>query len=99
MLGYLEGVLQIANVFLAIVAGIIAISLFHAFHRTEHLKPWKILVVLLVLFAIEESLGGLVAFGIIGPTFLTHLIPTAMLLLLIYALDMHIKEHTSKRES
>ena len=91
---YLPGVLQIANVFLMIIAGFFAISLFKVSHSTKHLKPWKILIMVLVLFVIEEILGGLIAFGKIQPTFLTHLIPTFMMVFLIYAVDIHTKENT-----
>ena len=95
---YLQGVLQIANVFLMIIAGFFAISLFKVSHNTKHLKPWKILIVVLVLFVIQEILGALIAFGKIKPTFLTHLIPTFMLVFLIYAVDTHTKENTKVRK-
>jgi ABC-type branched-subunit amino acid transport system permease subunit len=97
MVQYLEGVLQLAAVFLALVAGFFAASLLKVSHQNEHLKPWKYLIVALILFALEEILGALVAFKIILPTFLTHIVPTAILIMLILALNLQIKENTSKK--
>ena len=95
----LQGTLNIANIFLALVAGLIAISLFRASHKHRPLKPWKILIVVLILFVIQEILGSLVAFGIIGATFVTHLIPSFMIFLTIVAVDLQIKEHTVSRKA
>lgn len=98
MVQYLEGVLQVAAIFLAVVAGIFAASLFKVSHETEHLKPWKYLIFALILFAVEEILGSLVAFKIILPTFLTHIIPTFILVLIILALSAQITHHTRKND-
>ena len=84
--------MQIANVLLAIVAGVIAITLFKISHQQEHLRPWRPLILALVLFAIEETLGALVAFNIMSPTFLTHIIPSLILVVLMYALFLQILE-------
>lgn len=92
---YLEGLLKIANVFLSIIAGIIAITLFKASNQRKHLKPWKILIIVLVLFAIQEILGALRAFDIFESPYLTHIIPTAMLGLLIITLLFQIGVHKS----
>lgn len=87
---YLEGMLKIANVFLSIVAGFIAISLFKASHQSKYLKPWKLLIIALVLFAVQEVLGALRAFDIYSTPHLTHIVPTAILGFLIYALILQI---------
>lgn len=92
MLSFVDGMVQIADVFLAIVAGLVALSLFKASHKLEHLKPWKPLISCLILFMIEEVLGALAAFNIYESAFLTHIIPSAILLLLIYALILQISE-------
>lgn len=92
MVSYIDGMLQIAVVFLSVVAGIVAISLFKASHKQEHLNPWKPLIICLVLFAIEEVLGALEAFNIYTSAYLTHVIPSAILLILIYALFLQIME-------
>ena len=87
---YLEGMLKIANVFLAIVAGFIAISLFKVSHERDHLKPWKLLIIALMLFAVQEILGALRAFDIFSTPYLTHIVPTAILGLVICALVLQI---------
>ena len=89
---YLEGIIKIANVFLSLVAGIIALSLFHVSHRKKELRPWKLLIIALVLFVFQEILGALRAFKIFESPFLTHVIPTGILALLLAAvlLQIHI---------
>lgn len=87
---YLEGILNIANVFLAIVAGFIAISLFKVSQKRSHLKPWKVLIITLVFFALQEILHALKVFDIYSTLYLTHIIPTIILALLIYALILQI---------
>jgi len=39
VISYLDGMIQIAVIFLSIVAGVVAISLFKASHKQEHLNP------------------------------------------------------------
>lgn len=94
-MNYLEGLLKIVNVFLSVIAGVIAISLFKVSHQRKHLKPWKILIIVLVLFAIQEIFGALRAFEIYASPYLTHIIPTAMLGLLIITLLLQIGVHKS----
>jgi heme A synthase len=91
LLQYIEGILKIANVFLAIVAGIIAINLFHISHKKKELKPWKLLIIALILFVFQEILGALRSFKIFESPYLTHIIPTAMLVLLLMAIISQIK--------
>jgi len=90
ILEYIEGIIKIANVFLAIVAGIIAISLFKVSHKRKELQPWRLLIVALVFFSIQEILGALRAFRIFESPYLTHIIPTAMLVLLLSAIILQI---------
>ena len=92
----IEGILKIANVFLALVAGFISLSLFKVSHRKKELKPWKLLIIALVLFSVQEILGALRAFEIFESAYLTHIIPTAMLGLLLAAVILQIGL-TSKR--
>ena len=91
---YLEGILKIANLFLAIVAGIIGISLFRALHKNrrkkQEQKVWRFLIVALVFFAIQMILGALRAFNIFESPFLTHIVPTVILAFLIVALVIRI---------
>lgn len=90
MIGYIEGILKIANLFLSVVAGLIAISLFRASTKKTYLKPWYLLIIVLVLFAVQEVLGALRAFQIYETSYLTHLIPTFILGLLIWTLVLQI---------
>lgn len=86
-----DGILQVANVFLAIVAGFIAISLFNTPHEDKHLKPWRPLIIALVLFAVEEILGALRSFNIYSTPHLTHIVPSFIMAFLIWALVLQIK--------
>ena len=90
MVHYLEGILKIANVFLVVVAGFIAISLIRISNKRKDLKPWLYLIVALVFFAVQEILGALRAFKIYESAYLTHIVPTVMLGLLVTALIQQI---------
>ena len=87
---YLEGILKIANLFLAIVAGVIAIGLFRVSQQRKMLHPWRFLIAALVFFAIQQVLGALRAFAIYESPFLTHIVPTIILAFLITALILQI---------
>ncbi len=87
---YLEGVLQIANVILAIFVGFMALSLFRRAWSKESLKAWRYLIFALILFAAEEAFGALKAFGIFSTPYLTHIVPSAILGLVIGALILQI---------
>ena len=93
MLDYADGLLKIANVFLSLVAAIIAISLFKESNKRQNLKPWKLLIIALLFFTIQEILGALRAFGIFSTPYLTHIVPTIMLCLLVVALIYQIEVH------
>lgn len=86
MVQYLEGLLKIANLFLAIIAGIMAIGLLKISSKTKQLNAWVVLIIALVFFAIQQILGALRAFNIFESQYLTHLVPTVILALLIIAL-------------
>ncbi len=64
--------------------------------RKKELKPWRVLIIVLFLFMIQEILGALRAFAIWDPQYLTQLVPTAMLGLLIYAIAMQINMRYQK---
>ena len=85
MIDFTTGVLQIANLILAVVAGLIAATLFESSKRTS-LRPWKALSVALIFFALEEIFGGLRSFGIYENAWITHIIPSVILLFLIWGL-------------
>ncbi len=85
---YIEGVIQIANVFLAVVAGAIALSML----RCKKCKAWKPMIIALILFALEEILGALRSFNIFSTPYLTHIVPSFILAFLIFAIILHIME-------
>lgn len=88
---YLYGTFQIANLFLAVIAGVMAASLFKASHQRHHLRPWRWLIVGLILFAILEIVGALRSFGIYTSPFLTHILTTGIIAFLVVTLVMQIK--------
>jgi len=93
-LQYLEGILKIANLVLALIAGIIAVSLIKVSRKRKELNAWVLLIIALILFAVQQILGALRAFKIFESPYLTHIIPTFILVLLISALvkQMHIQK-------
>jgi len=86
---FVTGVLQIANVFLAIVAGLFAAGLF-AISKEKQLRPWQPLAIALFLFAVEEIFGGLRSFSIYSNPWITHVIPSFILAFLIWALILQL---------
>lgn len=87
---YLEGILKISNLFLSVIAGFIAITLFMLSHKRVELRPWKVLAIALIFFALQELLGALRAFNIFSTPYLTRIVPTVILGLLIFALTKQI---------
>ena len=85
MVDFITGVIQIANLVLAVVAGLIASSMF-AVSKKESLRPWKALAAALIFFALEEISGGLRSFGIYSNAWITHVIPSVILGFLIWGL-------------
>ena len=83
---YLEGILKIANLVLAFIAGLIAISLIRVSKRRKELNAWILLIIALIFFAVQEILGALRAFRIFESPYLTHIVPTIILAFLIMAL-------------
>ena len=82
--------MKIANLFLALIAGIIGISLIKISHKKKKLNAWVILIIALMFFAVQEVLGALRAFNIFESLYLTHVVPTIILVLLIMALFKQI---------
>jgi len=87
----IEGLLRIANLFLSIVAGILAITLFKISHKKEYSNPWKVLMITLVVFAINQILNAIRAFDIYPlPYYITEIVPTIIIALMITAVVMQI---------
>jgi predicted membrane-bound dolichyl-phosphate-mannose-protein mannosyltransferase len=97
MVQYLEGILKIANLLLATFAGIVAISLFRASKKKEF-RPWRMLIIALVFFAIQQILGALRAFNIFSTPYLTHIAVSIILVFLIIALlaQININKEVTK---
>ena len=87
---WIYGIAQLAAGFLAIIAGFIAISMLGKAHQVKLFKAWRFMLIALVLFAVEEILGGLKVFGIYSTPHLTHIIPSFILAFLIAALAVQI---------
>lgn len=90
MVSYIEGILKIANLFLALVAGGIALSIFSHAWRKKELRAWKALIIALVLFVVQMVLGALRAFNIYESLYLTHINVSLLLGFLIWALILQI---------
>lgn len=89
MVDYITGVFEIAAVFLSIVAGLVAVTLFkHS--KKKYLLAWRPLIIALILFAFEEIFAALKSFGIYSTPYLTHIIPSFILGFLIWALVKQI---------
>ena len=86
---YLDGILKIANLVLALIAGYLAITLLHQLSGKEY-KSWKILMAALLFFGIQMVLGALRAFGIFSTPHLTHVVPSIILGLVIWAISNQI---------
>jgi len=83
---WIYGIAILTAVFLSIVAGIIAMSMFAKATQRKYLSAWKFLIIALVLFAFEEVFGALKVFGVWSTPWLTHVIPSFILVFLIAAL-------------
>jgi hypothetical protein len=89
MIDFTTGVLQIANLVLALVAGLIAATLFEASKKKE-LRAWKPMTIALIFFALEEIFGGLRSFAVYSNSWITHVIPSIILAFLIWGLVAQI---------
>ena len=85
------GISQIAAVVLSIIAGLIALSMFRVSEAHPQLHSWRYLIVALVLFTVEEVLGALRTFGVWPEQYLTHLVPSFLLMFLIASLVIQIQ--------
>ena len=87
---WVYGSAQLGAVFLSIIAGIVALSMFRHAHRLAYLRAWKLLIIALVLFAVEEILGALKTFGVYSTPHLTHIVPAFIMAFLIGSLIVQI---------
>jgi len=96
------GIAQFSAGFLSIVAVFLSLWVLHTAWNHKHLVAWRYLLAGIILFGVEEVLGALVTFGVIAPTFLTHVIPSFIMIFLIVALvqeiiSNHFGNQTKKR--
>lgn len=91
LIDYAAGVIQIANVLLALVAGVIAASLIKASQKRKVLAAWIPLIAVLVLFAAVEIFGTLAAFEIYSSWHITHLLASLALGLIIYSVIQQLE--------
>ncbi len=83
---WVYGTAAIGVVFLSIVAGILAISLFKQAFKNDEMRAWRFLIFTLIFFAVEESVGALKIFRLYVTPHLTHVIPGLILATMIAAL-------------
>lgn len=86
---WVYGIAVLTAVALSVIAGFLALSLFDS-SKKSHLSAWKPLIISLVLFTVEEILGALKVFGVWKTAWLTHVVPSFILLFLIIALVRQI---------
>ena len=87
---FLYGIAQLAAGFLAVIAGIIALTMFRISHERSELRAWKYLLSALIVFVVVEVIGGLGAFGVHIAQFWTHVLVSLILFLVIIALLVQI---------
>ena len=87
---WVYGITQLATVVLSILAGFIALTMFQQTAQKKYLAAWKPLLFALILFAIEEILGIMRTFGVWSTPWLTHVVPSFILVFLIAALIKQI---------
>lgn len=90
---FFAGMLQLTNMFLAVTAGGIAISMFKRAGKTSEpfLRPWKFLLTALVLYGVLQVVAVLRSFGIFEVPFLTHIIVSVLLLFVIIGLIVELE--------
>ncbi len=87
---WVYGISVLTALFLSFIAGFLALSLFRSATEKKYLAAWNPLIIALVLFAFEEFFGALKVFGIWKTAWLTHVIPSFILVFLIVALVRQI---------
>ncbi|MBI4451257.1 hypothetical protein HY642_04750 [Candidatus Woesearchaeota archaeon] len=86
---WVYGIAQLAAAFLAIIAGVIAWNLF-LLSRKKGFLAWKYLSMALILFVAVEVLGALRSFGVYQNIWITHVLVSVLLGVLIVALVAQI---------
>ncbi len=87
---WVYGIAEITAVLLSIFAGYIALSIFRHSSKHKYLAAWHPMIYALILFAMLEIFGALKIFGIWGTPWLSHVLASLILVLLIIALNRQI---------
>jgi hypothetical protein len=95
---FIYGMAQAGAAFLAIIAGIIAISLFQVSKRQKELRAWKPLIIALVIFVAVEIFGSLKSFGFDVAPYWTHVLVSLLLGFVIVALVTQIHVNRGWKE-
>lgn len=93
---YVEGIFQVTNLLLSIVAFIL-LSLLFLRYKGKELRPFVFLMAALLLFDALVFFGALRSFGVYDPGVLTHLLPAPILILLTYAIYLEIQVREGKK--
>jgi len=83
---WVYGSSQLGAVFLSIIAGLLALSMFRVSRRVKVLNAWRWLIIALILFALIEVEGALHTFGIYSNPYWTHVTASIILIVLMGAL-------------
>jgi len=79
---YVEGIFQVANLLLSVVALVLASLLFFRYN-VPALRPWSFVVVGIVLFMTILVFGVLRSFGLYENSYITHVLTGAVLIVLM----------------
>lgn len=89
---YVEGIFQVANLLLSLVALGLACLLFFRY-KTPALRPWRFVTVGIVLFMAVIAFGALRSFGVYESPYVTHVLTGLVLLVLMAALFVEIRRN------
>lgn len=84
------GIAQLAAGFLAIIAGVLAISMIHQSRKQKKLKAWVWLLIAIALFALVEFIGAARAFELSENPYIVHVLVGLLLGFLIAGLNEQI---------
>jgi len=93
---FINGLLQLAGLFLAITAGVLAVSLLHISHKKKKLWPWKILIAALITFGIHKIFSALHAFNVLRTPYLGQVLPFFILGITFWAVAYQIQMVNTK---
>lgn len=87
---WIYGIALLTGVFLSVIAGGIVLTMFEQTAQRKYLGAWKLLLIGLLFLMFQQIFGALKVFGIWSVPWLTHVIPSIILVFLIAALAKQI---------